>query len=350
MNPYISIIVFVGGFATVILTLFSAVSTFVLPRAARSFLNRFVFGILWRIFEIPLHFAKTYRQRDAIVAYYAPIGLMLLVPTWYALIAIGFTAMYWSLGVGDWQDAFRLSGSSLFTLGFANADGFGLAVLEFIEAMLGLILVALLISYLPTMYAAFSRREQAVNMLDVRAGNPPSALEMILRFHRIHGLDTLGEFWRAWEAWFADVEESHTTLPALVFFRSPRAENSWVTAAGAMLDAASITLSSLNIPYEASAALCIRAGFLCMRRIANYFDLTYPRDPHFPADPISVTRAEFDSVLDQLAAAGLPVKEDREQAWRDFAGWRVNYDAVLLQLCDMVMPPVAPWSSDRIPL
>ena len=87
-----------------------------------------------------------------------------------------------------------------------------------------------------------------------------------------------------------------------------------------------------------------------MRRIANYFDLDHPDNPHFPADPISVTRAEFDSVLDQLAAAGLPVKEDREQAWRDFAGWRVNYDAVLLQLCDMVMPPVAPWSSDRIPL
>jgi len=349
MNPFLSALVFIAGLIVVLLTLFSAVSTFVLPRAARSWLNRVVFGFVWRIFEVLLHFAKTYRRRDAIVAYYAPIGLMLLVPTWYALIAVGFTAMYWSLGAGDLQTAFRLSGSSLFTLGFASAEGLMVAVLEFIEAMLGLILVALLISYLPTMYAAFSRREQVVNMLDVRAGNPPSAVEMLLRFHRIHGLDSLGDYWRTWEAWFADIEESHTTLPALVFFRSPRAENSWVTASGAMLDAASIALSSLNIPYEASAALCIRAGFLCMRRIANYFELSYARDPHFPADPISVTRAEFDSVLDQLAAAGLPVKEDREQAWRDFAGWRVNYDAVLLLLCDMVMAPIAPWSSDRLP-
>ena len=347
MNLLLSALVFATGFSIVVLTLFSAVSTFVLPRAARSWLNRVVFEFVRRIFKIPWRVAKTYRQRDAIAAYYAPIGLMLLVPTWYALIAIGFTFMYWSSGAGDWQTAFRLSGSSLFTLGFANADGFWISMLEFTEAMLGLILVALLISYLPTMYAAFSRREQVVNLLDVRAGNPPSAGEMLLRFHRIHGLDSLGDYWRAWEAWFADIEESHTTLPALVFFRSPRAENSWVTAAGAMLDAASITLSSLNIPYEASAALCIRAGFLCMRRISDYFELSHSADPHFPADPISVTRAEFESTLDRLSDAGLPVSDDREQAWRDFGGWRVNYDAVLLLLCDMVMAPTAPWSSDR---
>ena len=103
-----------------------------------------------------------------------------------------------------------------------------------------MILVALLMAYLPTMYAAFSRREQAVSMLEVRAGNPPSALEMLLRFNRIQGLDKLGDYWKTWEVWFADVEESHTTLPALVFFRSPRSDNSWITAAGAVLDTAAI--------------------------------------------------------------------------------------------------------------
>ncbi len=119
-------------------------------------------------------------------------------------------------------------------------------------------MVALLIAYLPTMYAAFSRREQAVNMLEVRAGSPPSAVEMLLRFRRIHGLDKLGEYWRTWETWFADIEESHSTLATLVFFRSPRPEMSWVTAAGAVLDAAALTLSAVDVPYEPSAALCIR--------------------------------------------------------------------------------------------
>ena len=343
------ILVFLLGFLTVVLTLSSAVSTFVLPRAARSQLNRLVFGLLRRIIDFLLHFAKTYPQRDGIMAYYAPVGVMLLVPAWYVLIALGYAAMYWSMGVGDFQSVIRLSGSSLFTLGFESNNAFGVMVLEFSEAMLGLLMVALLIAYLPTMYAAFSRREQVVNMLEVRAGSPPSASEMLLRFHRNQGLEKLSEYWKVWEAWFADIEESHTTLPALIFFRSPRAENSWVTAAGAVLDAASITLSSIDIPYEISAALSIRAGFLALRRIASYFDIPNPQNPHYPDVPICVERAEFESVLDQLVVAGVPVKQNREQAWRDFAGWRVNYDHALILLCGLVMAPQAPWSSDRAP-
>jgi len=343
------IAIFLLGLLTVILTLSSALSSFVLPRAARSQLNRLVFGLLRRIIDFILHFAKTYRRRDGIMAYYAPIGLMLLLPTWYLLILTGYAAMYWTLGVGDLFAVFRLSGSSLFTLGFDISKTPVVTVFAFTEAMLGLMLVGLLIAYLPTMYSAFSRREQAVNLLEVRAGSPPSALEMLLRFNRIHGLDKLSDYWKTWEAWFADVEESHTTLPALVFFRSPRPENSWVTAAGTVLDAASITLSAIDIPYEASAALSIRAGFLTLRRIANYFDIPNPQDPRYPDTPICIERHEFDQVLNQLAAAGLPMKADREQAWRDFAGWRVNYDRTLILLCGLVMAPQATWSSDRAP-
>jgi hypothetical protein len=339
----------IAGLFTIILTLFSALSTFVLPRAARSQLNRVVFGLLRRIFDFILHFAKTYPRRDAIMAYYAPIGVLLLLPAWYLLILLGYSAIYWALGVGDIFAVIRLSGSSLFTLGFDISKTPIVTMVVFTEAMMGLMLVGLLIAYLPTMYSAFSQREQAVNLLEVRAGSPPSALEMLLRFNRIHGLDKLGDYWKIWEAWFADVEESHTTLPALIFFRSPRAENSWVTAAGSVLDAASITLSAIDIPYEASAALCIRAGFLTFRRIANYFDIPNPQDPHYPETFICVERAEFDSVLDQLAASGLPLKADREQAWRDFAGWRVNYDRSLILLCGLVMAPKANWSSDRAP-
>ncbi len=349
MDFYIRILIFLAGLITVFLTLFSALSTFVLPRAARSQLNRLVFGLLRRIIDTLLHMVKTYERRDAIMAYYGPMAVMLLVPTWYILISLGFTAMFWSLGAGDWLTSFRLSGSSLFTLGFANAEGLALAIFEFTEAMLGLIMVALLISYLPAMYSAFSRREQVVNMLEVRAGSPPSASEMLLRYNRNQGLEKLADYWKIWEQWFADIEESHTTLPALVFFRSPRAEISWVTSAGAVLDAAAITLSAIEIPYEISAALCIRAGFLAFRRIANYFDIPNPTDPHYPDVPICIDKSEFDSVLDQLAAAGIPLKADREQAWLNFAGWRVNYDRSLILLCGLIMAPTAPWSGDRLP-
>ncbi len=338
---------FVAGVIAVILTLYSAISTFVLPRSARSPLTRLVFTTLRVIFGFLLHFAKTYRRRDAVMAYYAPVGLMMLLPTWYSLIALGYAAMYSALGFGNLVEVFQLSGSSLFTLGFATPHGFWISALVLSEAMLGLIMVALLIAYLPTMYAAFSRREQAVNMLEVRAGSPPSALEMLLRFRRIHGIDKLGEYWRVWETWFADIEESHTTLATLVFFRSPRPEISWITAAGTVLDAAALTVSAVDVPHEISADLCIRAGYLALRRIANYFGLANPQDPRFPTDPISISREEFDETLKQLEADGLPLKADREQAWKDFGGWRVNYDRALTALCDLLMAPYAPWSSDR---
>jgi hypothetical protein len=342
----------IAGVTLVAATLLSEIKTFVLPRSAPDALTRLVFIIVRRIFNVPLHRIKTYEGRDRLMAYYAPIALLMLVPAWLTLVLIGYTAVFWaaSAGVWDaeaWYRAVRLSGSALFTLGFEPVEGYWLTLLSYSEAAIGLILVALLIAYLPTMYAAFSRRETAVSLLEVRAGNPPSALEMVLRFNRIHGLKALGEQWRIWETWFSDIEESHTSLPALVFFRSPRPDQSWVTAAGAVLDAAALTLSVIDIPYDPQAALCIRAGFLALRRISDFFNVTYNPNPA-PTDPISIRRGEFDAVVSQLVEKGVPVKADLEQGWSDFNGWRVNYDTVLIALASLTMAPRAPWSSDRV--
>lgn len=345
----IRLIFFLLGAGLAIATFFSALSTFVLPRAARSRLNRFVFGFLRRIFDVILRFVHDYPRRDAIMAYYAPVSLMMLLPAWYILLALGYSGMYLAFGAGTWLDALRLSISSLLTLGFATSTQLPVNLLIFSEAILGLVMVGLLIAYLPTMYAAFSRREEAVNLLEVRAGDPPSAIEMILRFKRIHGLDRLSDYWRDWEIWFADVEESHTVLPALVFFRSPRADHSWVTAAAAVLDAAALSQSVVAVDPDPAASLCIRAGYLALRRIVEYFEIPYNSDPHFPEVPISISEQEFLNALDRLEAGGVPLKPDRKQAWKDYAGWRVNYDQPLLALCSLTMPPLAPWSSDRTP-
>ena len=102
----------------------------------------------------------------------------------------------------------------------------------------------------------------------------------------------------------------------------------------------------MDLPRTFRAELCLRSGYLALRNIADAFGVSYDTDPH-PGDPISVTREEFDDVWDRLAAEGAPLKADRDQAWRDYAGWRVNYDTVLVQLCQLVVAPTAPWSSDR---
>ena len=94
--------------------------------------------------------------------------------------------------------------------------------------------------------------------------------------------------------------------------------------------------------------MCIRdqAGFPSPRRIADYFQIPVDPDPD-PDDPISIDRSEFDEVYDELASFGVPVRADREKAWRDFQGWRVNYDLALLGLASLTMAPYAKWSSDR---
>ncbi|HML22249.1 MAG TPA: hypothetical protein PKD09_11415 [Aggregatilinea sp.] len=325
---------------------FSAVRTFVLPRSTRDPIMRFVFVRLYSLFYAAERRVTSYEWRDRIAAMYAPIGLLALPAIWIALITVGYTCVYWAIGVRPIYDAFTLSGSSLLTLGFERADGFGVMAISFSEATVGLMQIALIISYLPTMYSAFSKREENVSLLTVRAGSPPTALELLLRYNRIHGIEQLNAVWPTWEVWFADLEESHSSLAPLMFFRSPSADRSWITAAGTILDAASLYSSTLDLPPNPRADLCIRAGYIALRTIADFFEIKYNPAPN-PGDPISIRREEFDQVYDELAASLLPVRPDREAAWRNYAGWRVNYDTALLGLAERLQAPYAPWTSDR---
>lgn len=339
---------FSAGFALVAGTLISAVRTFVLPRSAPDQLTRIIFFIVRLFFNMLIKGRTSYAVRDRILALYAPFALLAMPPVWLAIILAGYMLMFWAVGVASWGVAFRTSGSSLLTLGFAPLERLPVVLLGYSEAVIGLMLVALLISYLPTIYSAFQKRETAVTLLEVRAGSPPSAIELFKRFQRLKRLDKLTELWLSWEVWFSEIEESHTSLPVLAFFRSPQPDHSWITAAGAVLDAAALSTSTLDIPRDVQADLCIRAGYLALHRIVDFFDL--PHNPHpQPGDPISVTRAEFDAACDELAANHIPIKADRDQAWHDFVGWRVNYDSVLLALCALTTAPTAPWSGDRAP-
>lgn len=324
----------------------SAVRTVILPRGIPSRLARMVFLGMRFLFRIRIGKAASYAKRDAVMALYAPLSLLTLLLVWVILVFLGYAAMFWGLGGRSVRDSLVLSGSSVFTLGFARADDLPTVILSFTEAGLGLVLLALVITYLPSLYGAFSRREAAVTALEVRAGAPPSGAEMVERFWVLDRLDRLTEVWRQWEAWFVELEETHTSFPALVFFRSPQPDHSWVTAAGAVLDGASLVASTLEAKRDVEAELCIRAGYIALRRIAAFFQIPFNPDPA-PDDPITVTRGEYDEVTERLAAAGVPLRQDREQAWRDFAGWRVNYDTVLVALAGLVMAPYAPWSSDR---
>jgi hypothetical protein len=340
------VIAFVAGAAIVLATIGSAVRTVILPRGVPANLGRFVFITLRALFNLRARPSVPYERRDRIMALYAPVGLLLLLLTWISVTLVGYAGMFWALSHRTIREAFELSGSSILTLGFERPADIPSTVLVFTEAALGLILLALLITYLPSIYGSFSRREAAVTALEVRAGSPPSGAEMIWRYHALERMDRLIEAWKAWETWFVEIEESHTSIPSLVFFRSPQPDHSWVTSSGAVLDGASLVLSSVDIPREVQAEFCIRAGYLALRRISDFFSIPYDPTPK-PGDPIAITRHEYDKAYDWLAGEGVPMKPDRDQGWRDFAGWRVNYDSVLIALAGLTMAPYAPWSSDR---
>lgn len=348
MLNLLHVLAFALGAWVVYLTLRSALRTYLLPRAAQDGVARLAFLGLRRAFNRLMKSLKTYRERDRVLAYYSPVGMLLLLVIWLALVWLGYGLIYWGLGIEGWETALTASGSSLFTLGYEPVDTLSQKILTFTEAAIGPVLIALLIGYMPTIYGAFSKREALVNLLEVRAGNPPSAVGMITRYHRLERLPSIGEMWVVWETWFSELDETHTSLPMLNFFRSPVPEHHWVSAAGAVLDAAALVLSTVDLPFDVQAALCLRGGYIALRRIADYFKISYDPDPK-PDDAISLTREQFDRAYDLLAVEGVPLVADRDQAWRDFAGWRVNYDTVLLALADLTMAAPAPWSSADMP-
>ena len=342
----VRVAVFLLGFALILATMSSSVRTLILPRGIPSRITRIVFQIVRIPFNVAARPSRAWEKRDIAMSFFSPIALLALLATWLVSIVAGYGAMFWAVAHSSVRQAAELSGSSVFTLGTSSAADAPTTFLSYTEAGVGPLMLALLITYLPSMYGAFSRREAAVASLEVWGGTPPSPLVLIERLLRIRGLDELESLWRRWNDWFVEVKESHTTLPAVAFFRSPDARHSWVTAGGALLDTAAIIASTLDRPNDPDAQLCLRSGWISLRTVAAYFNIDFPVDPA-PGDPITIRREEYDHLVDRLVEVGATVRADRDQCWLDYTGWRVNYDQALVGLATLVMAPESPWSSDR---
>lgn len=341
------VLAFLVGVWVVQAVLRSAIRTVVVPRGEQTWLTAKTFLTTRVFYDALARRQRSTEARERAFARYAPTTLLLLAALWALLTVLGFVPLYWAAGAHDLKQCLYLSGSAITTLGIRDPIGPFEAFLSFSEALIGLGLVALLISYLPTIYTLFSRRESDVVELDTRAGSPPTALVMLTRYKSIGWIDRMDETWRDWEKWFSELEESHTSHPALVYFRSQRAFSSWVTCAGAVLDTAAITMAAVDTPPQPQAAVTLRAGFMALGSIASFFGLPIDLQPD-PNAPISIYKEEFMLLFDELEAIGLPMKPDREAAWQAFAGWRVNYDQALLGLCALIDAPPTPWSSDRV--
>jgi hypothetical protein len=317
----------VGAWLAVVV-LDAAVRTFLLPRVASVRLSRWVSGGIGAVFGALASARIPYRQRDRRLALYPPVLLLSYQATWLGLSFVAFALLFVAAGAPSLARAFELSGSALFTLGSTVTVGGGEMALSYLEAAIGLTLLALLIAFIPTIYAAFQRRELSVSRLTVRAGTPSTPWGVLEIAASVQDFSRLDEVWREWESWFIELRETHTTLTILNFYRTPIPGQTWIASAASVLDAAALFNATVDLPPSPTAGLCIRSGWLALRGLADYFRVPYPHDPD-GTEPIAVTREEFDVVLDHLERNGVPLIADRDQAWLDFAGWRVNYDAMI---------------------
>jgi hypothetical protein len=219
-------------------------------------------------------------------------------------------------------------------------------VVTFVAVATGLVVIALQIGYLPTIYGAYNRRETLVNMLESRAGEPAWGVELLAREQLIGSLDSLGPFFNDWERWAADLTESHVNYPWLLSFRSPYPLRSWVVSLLAVLDAAALHLALVPSRAPSAARHCLRTGFLGLRALAGVYRVELPTDPR-PDASLALTYEEFSDGLDRLQAVGFPIERSREEAWRHFRGWRVNYEAAAYLLADRLGAVPAPWSGER---
>jgi hypothetical protein len=342
----------VGSFL-IIAAAWSVIGTVVVPRRVRSWLTRALFLAVNGTFHAVADRFDSYEPRDRVLAAQAPIQLILQIVVWLAVFEVGFALLLWpSMGSAGLSGAFELAGSSLCTLGYLAPHSGGPTGLADLASLVGLGTVALQIGYLPTLYAAFSRREALVTLLDSRAGVPSWGPELLARTHYGlgSGVSALGELpalFEEWERWSADVSESHTTYLPLVNFRSPRPLSSWVTAQLAVLDAAALYLSVLpNPPGAISARLCLRGGFTCLTAIARARGFVIP-DEADPSKGIDLSYEEFIDAIDRLAKVDFPLERSNEEAWLEFVGWRINYEAAAYAIARAVDAPPALWSGTR---
>ena len=235
---------FFMGVSLVLITIFSAIRTVVVPRGERVVLTRVFFSFVRWCFLVAASYTKDYKARDIVLARYAPTTLILLPVLWATGVLLGFASMFWSIGARPIPHTFELSGSSLTTLGFHAADTHWELALALPEGLIGMGLVALLISYLPSIYNLFRERETMCTGWNIRAGSPPTVAVVVNRFHQVGILSDMEDTWHEWEKWFVSNEEVHLSYPALAFFRSPTPEQSWITTAGNVLDTAAFIETS----------------------------------------------------------------------------------------------------------
>jgi hypothetical protein len=243
------------GLVILFLTLWESFETIILPRRVTRPLRlvRIFYRVTWGSWAAVNRLLHNKKLRDAQLSYYGPLSLLGLFATWAAVLVTAFAMLHWAAGSAinspgetpSFRTDLYFSGTTFFTLGLGDItprtsmERF----ITVIEGGTGFGFLGLMISYLPTLYGAFSQRELNISLLDARAGSPPTAAELLRRHSHFASSEVLTPYLRDWETWAAQLMESHLSYPVLCYFRSQHDNQSWLAAFTAVLDVCALLIA-----------------------------------------------------------------------------------------------------------
>ncbi len=339
----------VAGALIIAFTIFDLVRTLVVTRSSHTPITALVRRVVEGSVSTVARRFKSYEQRDYIRTWTAALILLTLLAAWLLCFLVGYAFLLHAVAALDMPTAFREAGSSLFTLGFASADRDRLSPLDFIAAATGPITIALMISYLPAIYSAYNVRELDVALLKSRFGEPNWGPEILARHVELGDKDErMGELWRTWEAWAANVSETHTTYRVLIFTRSSRPSRNWLVALLSVMDSAALTLALKPQHHHPSCRGLLNQGIDCINELSRTIGLKLP-EVRSGSSPIGLHKEDFLSACKMMTDRGYRAERPPEQSWESFRNWRRLYEAQVYALALRIDAVPALWSGPRIP-
>jgi hypothetical protein len=341
---------FLPGIALIFAILWDAFETIILPRRVTRRLR--LTSLFYQSFWIPWSGVVTRiaipRAREKYLGVFGPLSLLILLVIWATSLIIGYGLLYWSTGTAlhpatndqSFVTYLYLSGVTFFTLGYGDvspASAFG-RVLSIIETANGFGLLAIVISYLPTLYQSFSTREKSISMLDAHSGSPSSAVEL-LRRHQIDGKPQIDQLLKEWEGWSAEFLESHLSYPVLCYFRSQHDNQSWLRALTTVLDTCTLVLAGVDGVPTWQARMTFAMARHAVVDIAQTLR-TAPQKPGAHAPRLSPE--ELRRARSLLSEGGITFCPD-EQGEKRFLELREMYEPYVSALSDWLLMPLPPW-------
>jgi hypothetical protein len=337
-----------AGAALIVLVLIDTFEVVMLPRRVRHAyrLARLYYRWGWLGWQAAARLLPVGRWRNGFLSVFGPLSLLGLVNVWAVGLIVGFALLHFSLGTaikgadGGFLTYLYFSGTTFFTLGYGDLTptGAGGQILSVIEAGLGFVFLAAVISYLPVLYQAFSRREITISLLDARAGSPPTAGEFLRRLAEGRGTAGAGSTLAEWERWSAELLESHLSYPMLSYYRSQHENQSWVGTLTTILDTSALLIAAVDGPdgYQA------RLTFAMARHAAVDLSLVFQTPP--PPDPDRLPPSACARLVETLRGAGVQLR-DGEAAAKALAELRGLYEPFVKALAhyfQFAVPPFLP--------